>query len=114
LKPRGARKVDLEACWHEAVKSRAKEKSSEGDEGQDARQGKGHGDWGGKKEDKEAQPSVAGVPIMTMTVVALRKHVRGMGLKPSGHLKADLQRCLWDHLLEAKQAKPADAPSVEI
>ena len=114
LKPRGARKVDLEACWHEAVKSRAKEKSSEGDEGQDARQGKGHGDWGGKREDKEAQPSVAGVPIMTMTVAALRKHVRGMGLKPSGHLKADLQRCLWDNLLEAQQAKPADAPSVEI
>ena len=111
LKPRGARKVDLEACWHEAVKSRAKEKSSEGDEGQDARQGKGHGDWGGKKEDKEAQPSVAGVPIMTMTVAALRKHVRGMGLKPSGRLKADLQRCLWDHLAEISEgrADPVEA-----
>ena len=111
LKPKGARKVDLEACWHEAVKSRAKEKSSEGDEGQDARQGKGHGDWGGKKEDKEAQPSVAGVPIMTMTVAALRKHVRGMGLKPSGRLKADLQRCLWDHLVEISEgrADPVEA-----
>ena len=111
LKPRGARKVDLEACWHEAVKSRAKEKSSEGDEGQDARQGKGHGDWGGKKEDKEAQPSVAGVPIMTMTVAALRKHVRGMGLKPSGRLKADLQRCLRDHLVEISEgrADPVEA-----
>ena len=114
LKPRGARKMDLEACWHEALKSRAKEKSSEGDEGQDVRQGKGGGDWGGEKEDKEAQPSVAGVPVMTMTVAILRKHVRNMGLKPSGHLKADLQRCLYDHLLEAQQAKPADAPFVEI
>ena len=114
LKPRGARKMDLEACWHEAVKSRAKEKSSEGDEGQDVRQGKGGGDWGGEKEDKEAQPSVAGVPVMTMTVAILRKHVRNMRLKPSGHLKADLQRCLYDHLLEAQQAKPADAPFVEI
>ncbi|CAM9624111.1 unnamed protein product [Ascophyllum nodosum] len=49
LKPRGARKMDLEACWHEAVKSRAKEKSSEGDEGQDVRQG-GGGDWGGRRK----------------------------------------------------------------
>ena len=111
LKPRGARKVDLEACWHEAVKSRAKEKPSEGDEGQDVRQGKGHGYWSGKKEDKEAQPSVAGVPIMTMTVASLRKHVRGMGLKPSGHLKADLQRCLRDHLVEIGEgrADPVEA-----
>ena len=78
------------------------------------RQGKGGGDWSGEKEGKEAQPSVTGVPVMSMTVAALRKHVHDMGLKPSGHLKADLHRCLCDHLLEAQQAKPADAPFVEI
>ena len=68
----------------------------------------------GAKGKPPPQPSVSGVPVMTMTVAALRKHVRDMGLKPSGHLKADLQRCLCDHLLEAQQAKPADAPFIEI
>ncbi|CAN0426053.1 unnamed protein product [Ascophyllum nodosum] len=48
---------------------------------------------------------------MTMTVAALRKHVRGMGLKPSDPLKADLQRCLWDHLVEIREgrADPVEA-----
>ena len=43
--------------------------------------------------------SLAGVLVMDMKVVSLRTHLRDMGLKPRGRLKADLQRCLCEHLL---------------
>lgn len=97
LKPKGRRKADLEACWRDAVSGATKdqERGKEGDGAERAE--------GAKARSQEAvaetpEASVGGVRVVDMKVWMLKEHVEAMGLKPAGHLKADLQHCLCEAL----------------
>ncbi|CAN0131491.1 unnamed protein product, partial [Ectocarpus sp. 8 AP-2014] len=111
LKPKGRKKSDLIGCWAEAVKARCSMK----EDGEKEKAG-ASGVEGGRRgrrdvaEDEDPEASVDGVRVADMKVATLKLHVERMGLKATGHLKADLQRCLRDAILDGHSGGGGHAP----
>lgn len=109
LKPKGTRKADLEACWRDAVSITTKEEHKEEDvEGTKVG---GQGGKIGEQATEEAEALLGGVRVLNMKVFTLKKHVQEMSLKPAGHLKVDLQRCLCEALRIGHSGKGRHAPN---
>ncbi|CAN0098732.1 unnamed protein product, partial [Ectocarpus sp. 12 AP-2014] len=111
LKPKGRKKSDLIGCWAEAVKARRSMKEEGGEDKAEAADVEG-GRRGRRDvtEDEDPEASVDGVRVADMKVATLKLHVERMGLKATGHLKADLQRCLRDALLDGHSGGGGHAP----